>query len=124
MELSPMRNVKRQKTEKQRKQKRVWKLKLNVTWQSIKKSLKSTLRHHRLRLHLASNLNKLSTLKLHHDHLAMIRPIRHVMKKKKTFRPTMPLAQLIKLPYTAADFIDRGDAMTPTKSPIENISTQ
>ncbi|XWS16024.1 hypothetical protein CRYUN_Cryun34aG0050700 [Craigia yunnanensis] len=122
MELSPMRNVTRQKTEKPRT-KRVWKLKLNVTWQRIKKALKSTLRH-RLHLHLASNLNKRSTLKLHHHDRAIIRPIRHVMKKKKTFRPTMPLAQLIRLPYTAADFIDHGEAMTPTKSPMENISPQ
>ncbi|KAE8715355.1 Early-responsive to dehydration stress protein (ERD4) isoform 1 [Hibiscus syriacus] len=76
MQLSPMRNVKRQKTEKPRT-KRVWRLKVN------KKK-----------------------------------------KKKKTFRPTVPLAQLIQLPLTAADFIDHGDAMTPSKSPIENISTQ
>ncbi|XWS12312.1 hypothetical protein CRYUN_Cryun37aG0078900 [Craigia yunnanensis] len=122
MEFSPLRNVTRQKTVKPRT-KRVWKLKLNVTWQRIKKALKSTLRH-RLQLHLASNLNKHSTLNIHHHDLAIIRPIRHVMKKKKTFRPTMPLAQLIQLPYIAADFIDRGDAMTPTKSSIKNISTQ
>ncbi|KAL4278687.1 hypothetical protein GQ457_03G040830 [Hibiscus cannabinus] len=122
MQLSPMRNVKRRETGKPRT-KRVWRLKLTVIWQRIKKALKSTLRH-RLHLHLASNLNKLSTLKLNHHDMAIIRPIRHVMKKKKTFRPTMPLAQLIQLPRTAADFIDHGDAMTPTKSPIENISTQ
>ncbi|KAE8656194.1 Early-responsive to dehydration stress protein (ERD4) isoform 1 [Hibiscus syriacus] len=122
MQVSPMRNVKRQKTEKPRT-KRVWRLKLNVTWQRIKKALKSTLRH-RLHLHLASNLNKLSTLKLNHHYMAIIRPIRHVMKKKKTFRPTMPLAQLIQLQRAAFDFIDRGDAMTPSKSPFENISTQ
>ncbi|XVF87102.1 hypothetical protein PTKIN_Ptkin18bG0092900 [Pterospermum kingtungense] len=117
MELSPMRNVKKMRTEKP---KRVWRLKVNVTWQRIKKAL----RHH-LRLHFSSNLNRLSTIKLHHHHdLAIIRPIRHVMKKKKTLRATMPLAQLIQLPYTAADFIDHGDAMTPTKSPMATISTQ
>ncbi|XP_007024952.2 PREDICTED: phospholipase A1-Igamma1, chloroplastic [Theobroma cacao] len=118
VELSPLRNVTRQKTEKPRT-KRVWRLKLNVTWQGIKKAVKSVLRHRRL--HLASNLKTLSTLK---KDMAIIRPIRHAMKKKKTLRPMMPLGQLIQLPYTAADFIDRGDAMTPTKSPKENISTQ
>ncbi|XP_022777264.1 phospholipase A1-Igamma1, chloroplastic-like [Durio zibethinus] len=122
MQLSPLRNVTRQKTEKP-KTGRVWKLKLNVTWQRIKKALKSTLRH-RFHLQLASNLDRLSTLKFHNHDLAVIRPIRHLMKKKKTFRPTMPLGQLIQLPCTAADFIDRGDVMTPTKSPMENISTR
>lgn len=123
MELSPMRNIveRQNKTEKRRtNKKRVWRLKLNVTWHRIKKALKSTLRR---RLHL----KKLATIKLHHHHhdLAIIRPIRHVMKKKKkTLRSTMPLSQLIRLPYTAADFIDHGYAMTPTKSPIETISTQ
>ncbi|MBA0807702.1 hypothetical protein Gohar_023491 [Gossypium harknessii] len=122
MQLSPVGHVDRQKTERPRT-KRVWKLKLSVTWQRMKKALKSTLKH-RLHLHLASNLSKLSTLKLNHHDMAIIKPIKHVMKKKKTIRPTMPLAQLIQLPYTATDFIDHGHAMTPTKSPIENISTR
>ncbi|KAH1048333.1 hypothetical protein J1N35_039117 [Gossypium stocksii] len=123
MELSPMRNMAKQKPEKPRRTKRVWRLKLNVTWQRMKKVLKSGLRN-RLRVHLASNLNKLPTLKINHHDLAIIRPIQHVMKKKKPIRPTMPLEKLIQLPYTAADFVDRGDAMTPTKSPVENISTR
>ncbi|MBA0724305.1 hypothetical protein Golax_021004 [Gossypium laxum] len=123
MELSPMRNMAKQKPEKPRRTKRVWRLKLNVTWQRMKKALKSGLRN-RLRVHLASNLNKLPTLKINHHDLAIIRPIQHVMKKKKPIRPTMPLEKLLQLPYTAADFVDRGDAMTPTKSPVENISTR
>lgn len=118
-----MRNMAKQKPEKPRRTKRVWRLKLNITWQRMKKALKSGLRN-RLHVHLASNLNNLPILKINHHDLAIIRPIQHVMKKKKPIRPTMPLEKLIKLPYTAADFVDRGDAMTPTKSPVENISTR
>ncbi|KAE8719991.1 putative Isoflavone reductase [Hibiscus syriacus] len=119
MELLPMRNMAKNKPEKQSSNKRVWRLKLSVTWRRIKNAMKSRLRNR------LSNLDQLSTLKLKHHDLAIIRPIRHLMKKKKkTVRPAMPLAQLIRLPYTAADFIDRGDAMTPTKSPVENVSTR
>ncbi|KDP38020.1 hypothetical protein JCGZ_04663 [Jatropha curcas] len=108
MELPPLkRRVLAEKT-RSRKTRRVWKLKLNITWQAIKKAFTSKNRLLRL------SCVQLSTINIHQD----------AKKRKNSSKPHKTLANLLHVPYTASDFIDRGDQMTPTLSPKENVSAK
>ncbi|XP_002531054.2 phospholipase A1-Igamma1, chloroplastic [Ricinus communis] len=113
MEMSPLRQPVATKKTMSRKARRIWKLKLTVTWRAIKKAFTSK---HRLRLSCTGNMKQLSTFKLHQE-------LATKTKKNGDCHPHKTLAHLL-VPRTALDFIDRGDQMTPTLSPKENISSR
>lgn len=116
MEMSPMRNVKRdRKSSAGRSRRRVWKLKISLTWSAIKKAITGSFKPHYFHLSCGPGINQLSDLRIHQD------SINAPPRAKKD--PTKTLAALLLKPYSASDFIDYGDHMTPTKSPRENIST-
>ncbi|KAK0578000.1 hypothetical protein LWI29_003539 [Acer saccharum] len=116
MELSPMRNFAQEEKTSARKlssRRRAWKLKIRISWNAIKRTVVNTIRPHRRHLSCAPTIKNLSKMR---QELAIAnQPNRPITKTK-------PLAQLMIMPYSAADFIDFGDHMTPTKSPRENIS--
>ncbi|XP_031285903.1 phospholipase A1-Igamma1, chloroplastic-like [Pistacia vera] len=117
MEMSPMRNIKKdQKSSARRSRRRVWKLKISLTWSAIKKAVKGSFKPHHFHLSCGPSLKHLSSTRVH-QHDINIAP--HRAKKN----PTKPLAALLLKPYSASDFIDYGDHMTPTKSPRDNIPT-
>ncbi|GMY38009.1 phospholipase A1-Igamma1, chloroplastic-like [Fagus crenata] len=121
MEVSTLRQVTMEKGGK--KTKWVLKLKFGVSWTAIRKAASSTMKRHRFHLTCASSIKQLSPVRVHQE--AALKPIPHAKKTKKNVRNgTKSLAYLLNLPYTASDFIDRGDQMTPTKSPKENISAK
>ncbi|KAJ4703064.1 phospholipase A1-Igamma1, chloroplastic-like [Melia azedarach] len=123
MEVSPMRQFTREKTRKTRR--RVWKLKIGITWNAIKKALLITFKPHSLHLSCAPSIKQLSnTCRVHHQGLAIKPQRRPNTLKRASHDPSKTLAYLLLAPYTASDFIDYGNPMTPTKSPKENISTR
>ncbi|XP_031285839.1 phospholipase A1-Igamma1, chloroplastic-like [Pistacia vera] len=116
MEMSPMRNVKRdKKSSVRRSRRRVWKLKISLSWSAIKKAVMGSFKPHHFHLSCGPSIKQLSNIRVHKD------AINAPNRTKKS--PTKPLAALLLKPYSASDFIDYGDHMTPTKSPRENIST-
>ncbi|KAM3700897.1 hypothetical protein ACB094_05G131900 [Castanea mollissima] len=111
MEVSPLRQVRKEKEAK--KTKWVLKLKFGVTWKAIKKASSSTMKLNRFHL----------TFRVQAEEA--VKPIQQAhAKKKASHHVTKSLLSLLQLPYTASDFIDWGDLMTPTKSPKENRSTK
>lgn len=94
-----------------------------LTWNAIKKAILGTLKPQHFRLSCAPRTKQVSKVDhVHQDHLT-IKPHRQAnTRKKASSDPTKSLAHLLLVPYTASDFIDYGDHMTPTKSPKENIS--
>ncbi|KAH9796271.1 Lipase 3 domain-containing protein [Citrus sinensis] len=116
-------HFKKEKTRKNRRGVWKWKLKISVTWNAIKKAILGTLKPQHFRLSCAPSTKQVSNVDhVHQDHLT-IKPHRQAnTRKKASSDPTKSLARLLLVPYTASDFIDYGDHMTPTKSPKENIS--
>lgn len=114
---------KKEKTRKNRRGVWKWKLKISVTRNAIKKAILGTLKPQHFRLSCAPSTKQVSNVDhVHQDHLT-IKPHRQAnTRKKASSDPTKSLARLLLVPYTASDFIDYGDHMTPTKSPKENIS--
>lgn len=104
MEVSPMRTfVFRKETRRRR-----WRMKIKITWNAVKKTVLNPMKPQNLQQRCASTIR---------------RSLSKFGQQKNTIKnPTKPLGQLLIMPYSAADFIDRGDHMTPTKSPKENIS--
>ncbi|KAE7996136.1 hypothetical protein FH972_000884 [Carpinus fangiana] len=100
-----------------RKTKWVLKLKSIVAWKAIRKAISSTMKkkQQQQRFHLTCAP---SPIRVHEG--AVIKPNPRTKAKKSASHCTKSLA----LTYSASDFIDRGDHMTPTKSPKENISTK
>lgn len=111
MEVSSLRRHVATKKTMSRKATRVWRLKLSVTWKAIKRAFTSKFR---LRLSCVRSMKPLPTAKIHQE----------TKTKKNGCRPRRTLEHLLNVPYTALDFIDRGDCMTPTLSPKENLSTR
>ncbi|KAM3700899.1 hypothetical protein ACB094_05G132100 [Castanea mollissima] len=121
MEVSPLRQVRKEKGAK--KTKWVLKLKFGVTWKAIKKASSFTMKLNRFHLTCASSMKQLSLVRVQAEEA--VKPIQQAhIKKKASHHVTKSLLSLLQLPYTASDFIDWGDLMTPTKSPKENISTK
>ncbi|XP_030972286.1 phospholipase A1-Igamma1, chloroplastic-like [Quercus lobata] len=121
MEVSPLRQVRKEKGAK--KTKWVLKLKSVVTWKAIKMASSSTTKLNRFHLTCASSMKQLSLVRVQAEEA--VKPIQQAHTKKKASHVvTKSLLSLLQLPYTASDFIDWGDLMTPTKSPKENISTK
>ncbi|CAL1402992.1 unnamed protein product [Linum trigynum] len=101
---------------------RAWKLKLRSTWRSVKTTFSRNLLkrfHHR---HRASSSSVAAAKKL--SRIAPSNPNnpQTVAAKRNSSRPHKSLARLLEVPYTASDFIDWGDHMTPTLSPKRDIS--
>ncbi|KAH8498903.1 hypothetical protein H0E87_017719 [Populus deltoides] len=122
MEMSPFRQVTTEET-RSRKTRRAWKLKLNITWHAIKKAVSYNVKK-RLHLHLhvscARSMRRLSTNQTHQE--LAVKPHQASKPKQKARNPSKTLASLLHVPYTALDFVDRGDHMTPTLSPKQSIS--
>ncbi|KAJ6345414.1 hypothetical protein OIU78_008144 [Salix suchowensis] len=114
MEMSPFRQVTTEET-RSRKNRRSWRLKLNITWLAIKKRF-----HLHLQLSCARSMRRLSTSQTHQE--LTVKPHQASKPKKKARNPNKTLATLLHVPYTAMDFIDQGDHMTPTLSPKQSIS--
>ncbi|KAJ6948411.1 hypothetical protein NC651_002679 [Populus alba x Populus x berolinensis] len=123
MEMSPLTQVITKKT-RSKKTRRAWRLKLNITWQAIKKAVSGNIKKRPagLRLHLscARSLRQLSTNRIHQE--SDVKPHKDTKSKKKACHPNKTLSHLFHVPYTALDFVDLGDHMTPTMSPKQNIS--
>ncbi|XP_010499568.1 PREDICTED: phospholipase A1-Igamma1, chloroplastic-like [Camelina sativa] len=108
---TPLRKLRRRRT------KRVWrlKLKLKLAWKSIKIRVKSHLPGF---LVTKKHLLHIKSRKEEQDLSQVARRICKISNDS-----TKSLAFLLQLPkYSAADFLDRGDLMTPAASPRENIS--
>uniref|UniRef100_A0A6N2L2Y9 Fungal lipase-type domain-containing protein n=1 Tax=Salix viminalis TaxID=40686 RepID=A0A6N2L2Y9_SALVM len=114
MEMSPFRQVTTDET-RSRKNRRSWRLKLNITWHAIKKRF-----HLHLRLSCARSMRRLSTSQTHQE--LTVKPHQASKQKKRAKNPNKTLATLLHVPYTAMDFVDQGDHMTPTLSPKQSIS--
>ncbi|XP_010540608.1 PREDICTED: phospholipase A1-Igamma1, chloroplastic [Tarenaya hassleriana] len=125
MELSPMRKLPAKKLTR-RRTKRVWRLKLKLTWNAVKRSLLSTIPKNRVGFHLpgcVSTKKQLSLVNPSNDQELALVAQKINDSDKNSSGPTKTLAFLLQLPkYSALDFIDRGDLMTPAASPRENIS--
>ncbi|CAL1402988.1 unnamed protein product [Linum trigynum] len=97
---------------------RAWKLNLRATWRSLKTTFSRNLlkRLHHNRTTSSSSAKKQSR----------ITPAKRQSNAGGggDIRPHKPLAHLLQAPYTASDFIDWGDRMTPTFSPKRDISAR
>ncbi|KAJ6777569.1 ALPHA/BETA-HYDROLASES SUPERFAMILY PROTEIN [Salix koriyanagi] len=110
MEMSPLTELTTKKT-RSMKTRRSWRLKLNI---------KKRLRLH-LRLSCARSLRQLSTKRIL-DQESAVKPREDGKSEKKACRPHKTLSRLFHVPYTAVDFVDLGDHMTPKMTPKQNIS--
>ena len=90
-----------------------------VWLRAIKKALSSAMKKHHLHMTCASSFKQLSGI----GDGRVVAPIQQ-LQSEKAKKHVSPLGNLMRLTYTASDFIDRGDHMTPTRSPRENISTK
>ncbi|WZZ03810.1 hypothetical protein YC2023_089731 [Brassica napus] len=109
---TPLRKLRRRGT------KRSWRLKqkLKLTWKSIKIQVRSHLPGAFL-----STKKRLTPVKSRNQEQELAQVARKICKI--TNDSTSSLAFLLQLPkYSATDFLDRGDLMTPAASPRENIS--
>ncbi|CBI30958.3 unnamed protein product, partial [Vitis vinifera] len=77
------------------------------------------MKKHHLHMTCASSFKQLSGI----GDGRVVAPIQQ-LQSEKAKKHVSPLGNLMRLTYTASDFIDRGDHMTPTRSPRENISTK
>lgn len=119
MEVSPLRQVTTGKS-KSRKTKRVWRLKLNITWQAIKRALPWNMKQRHLPLSCRPSMEQLSKIQIHQE--LDIKPNQEAESKKNGSHSHKSLGHLLMVQYSASDFIDRGEQMTPTLSPRQNIS--
>ncbi|KAL9367785.1 hypothetical protein Peur_038984 [Populus x canadensis] len=90
--------------------------------QAIKKAVSGNIKKRpgfRLHLSCARSLRQLSTNRIHQE---SVKPHKDNKSKKKACHPNKTLSHLFHVPYTALDFVDLGDHMTPTMSPKQNIS--
>ncbi|KAB5520478.1 hypothetical protein DKX38_024797 [Salix brachista] len=110
MEMSPLTELTTKKS-RSMKTRRSWRLKLNI---------KKRFRLH-LRLSCARSLRQLSTKRIL-DQESAVKPREDDKSEKKACRPHKTLSRLFHVPYTAVDFVDLGDHMTPKMSPKQNIS--
>ncbi|KAF2530719.1 hypothetical protein F2Q70_00030481 [Brassica cretica] len=109
---TPLRKLRRRGT------KRSWRLKqkLKLTWKSIKIQVRSHLPGAFL-----STKKRLTHVKSRNQEQELAQVARKICKISND--STSSLAFLLQLPkYSATDFLDRGDLMTPAASPRENIS--
>ena len=103
MEVSPLRQVRKEKGAK--KTKWVLKLKFGVTWKAIKMASSSTMKHNRFHLTCASSMKQLSLVRVQAEEA--VKPIQQAhTKAKASHQDTKSLLSLLQLPYTASDFID------------------
>ncbi|CDY09593.1 BnaC05g23260D [Brassica napus] len=108
---TPLRKLRRRRT------KRSWKLKqkLKLAWKSIKIRVRSHLPN------FLSTKKRLTHMKSRNQEQELAQTARRICKISND--ATNSLAYLLQLPkYSASDFLDRGDMMTPAASPRENIS--
>ncbi|CAN1141354.1 Phospholipase A1-Igamma1, chloroplastic [Linum perenne] len=94
---------------------KVWKLKLTAKWRAFKSALSRIFKQQpRRRLLIRQSKNN------------TIAPLAKINEDKplRTARPHKSLARLLQVPYSADDFIDWGDRMTPTLSPKMDISSK
>ncbi|KAL6333225.1 hypothetical protein AAG906_028408 [Vitis piasezkii] len=81
------------------------------------------MKKHHLHMTCASSLKQLSGI----SDGGMVTPLRQLQSeepKKHVSHGSKSLESLMRVAYTAADFIDRGNHMTPTRSPRERISAK
>ena len=95
--------MRRRKTKKARK----------FSWSAIKRALSSGMKKHHLHMTCASSMKQTSGT-----------PLREFQSEKHVCQGGKSLESLMRITYTASDFIDRGNHMTPTRSPRENLSAK
>ncbi|XP_050231022.1 phospholipase A1-Igamma1, chloroplastic [Mercurialis annua] len=115
MEMSPLQKPGLVKKTMSKNARKIWKFKLTVTWKAFKNAFAKRFRR-RLSPKTKTNVKQLSAVKTHQQ------PPPQTIKNNSSRRPRKTLAKLLYVPYTASDFLDKGDEMTPTISPKQNIS--